>query len=619
MKSRIRWCALLAATAVAAAACTDEVTKPVAPTPPDAPALAAGQYGQLQYFGYVGGDTEALNGTDSYTNWGWFATDATPGSTAVTSRINQLWQRQGMKTVIDMGNLLWCGEGQRTLCPGWRDRLLTWWNANRTALASGKVLAISVRDEPFALRADIAQMDSASRMVDSLFPASTNLLLIDAAPYIADTSSTSWFNLYRSRLTVVNWIALDYYGIHPASDPVFQNAMARMKAQWPGRRVAYAADGWWAHNGLHRNAFGPDTTVMASIMREWYAVASADRDAIMIGIFIWDSIGEGQGSRNLPRAVTQEHLRLGRMVTGRARPQKSLPVGSFESLTPGGVASGWACDPDGAWSEAVLVDFWVDGAFAGTTTADIPSHDPMSPCRGRFYRFQHQLTRTGSNVSAVVKDLTSGSTTLCRTPGTASVAWVQPSGASWGPPNTLTAAGHTSGGCGGVQMWWRDVTVGGPYKRVDYAPLPSPDGTWSNTIPSDNYCHDYQVYVTYAGVNSPVFTWRGRTSGYCSEQARVIWVQPASTAGYGPPGSLVVAGEATGAPAGTPVALYWRNLTLGGAWVREAYEPTTDSNGIWLNSIPNANPLHRFEVFVRYDVVDSPYCTYTGTGSISWC
>jgi hypothetical protein len=155
---------------------------------------------------------------------------------------------------------------------------------------------------------------------------------------------------------------------------------------------------------------------------------------------------------------------------------------------------------------------------------------------------------------------------------------------------------------------------------VSWAPPPSADGSWSNTVPnSSNYCHDYQVYAVYSGVKSNTYTWRGLTSGYCREEARVIWIQPQSTAGFGPAGSLVVAGSASGAPSGTGVAMFWRNLTLGGSWVQEPYMPVPGSDGIWYHAIPNANPAHRFEVYIRYDVKESPHCTYAGASSITWC
>ncbi|MBV9110296.1 MAG: hypothetical protein JO306_12870, partial [Gemmatimonadetes bacterium] len=222
-----------------------------------------------------------------------------------------------------------------------------------------------------------------------------------------------------------------------------------------------------------------------------------------------------------------------------------------------------------------------------------------------------------ANITAVANDLSWGGFTI---PGpSTSIAWVQPSSVSWGPANTLTVAGYAQNGTGTVQMTWRDASANGPWNVVAWQPTPDANHTWSNTIPTSNYCHDYSVYSTYNGVTSTVFTYRGRTSGYCSETTRIIWIQPQSTAGFGPPGSLVVAGSATGAPSGTGGTMYYRDVTAGGWWTVAPYVAPTDANGIWYNSIANADPYHQYAVYVSYDVVSSPTCTYAGTNGPTNC
>lgn len=222
------------------------------------------------------------------------------------------------------------------------------------------------------------------------------------------------------------------------------------------------------------------------------------------------------------------------------------------------------------------------------------------------------------------------------TPPLANIAWIKPSYASWGPANTLTVAGSARNGFGGVQMWWRDVTANGPWNAAPFQPVPSsPSGGWSNTIPVSNYCHDYEAYVVYSGSTSNRFFYNGIGSGYCPESAQVIWIQPQSTAGFGPPGHLIVAGSATGAPAGATVRMYYRDVTpctnppgvppnrcdipCGIPWTQIAFEPTPDSNGIWYNSIPNVDFSRKYEVYVRYDAFASKPCRYCGTGGINWC
>jgi len=99
----------------------------------------------------------------------------------------------------------------------------------------------------------------------------------------------------------------------------------------------------------------------------------------------------------------------------------------------------------------------------------------------------------------------------------------------------------------------------------------------------------------------------------------VIWIQPQSSAGFGPPGSLVIAGSATNAPSGTQVYLWYRNVTLGGGWTRLDFAPPPGSDGIWYNSIANANPYHQYQVYVAYDAITSSPCTYSGNNSPTTC
>lgn len=223
-------------------------------------------------------------------------------------------------------------------------------------------------------------------------------------------------------------------------------------------------------------------------------------------------------------------------------------------------------------------------------------------------------------VTATAGGGSASSTLAVQSSATTSIAWVKPSGVTWGPPNTLTVAGYARGGCGAVQMVWRDATANDPWNVVAYQPIPSPtDGTWSNTIPSSNYCHTYQIYANYSGVASTVFAFNGLSSGYCNETARVIWIQPQPLAGFGPAGSLVLAGSASNAPAGTGVALWWRDVTTNGWWTQAPYVAPADANGIWYNSIANANYSHMYDIYVTYDAYTSAHCTYQGNNALNSC
>ena len=95
---------------------------------------------------------------------------------------------------------------------------------------------------------------------------------------------------------------------------------------------------------------------------------------------------------------------------------------------------------------------------------------------------------------------------------------------------------------------------------------------------------------------------------------RVIWLQPQALAGFGTPGSLVMAGSATNAPPGTSVRVTWRDVTAGGPWTTEPYQPSPDANGIWYHEILNANYSHQYAVTATFGVTTSVTCTYPGNG-----
>jgi hypothetical protein len=200
------------------------------------------------------------------------------------------------------------------------------------------------------------------------------------------------------------------------------------------------------------------------------------------------------------------------------------------------------------------------------------------------------------------------------------IAFVKPSYASWGPADTLTVGGWARNGASGVELRWRDVTTGGPEQVVSYQPPPGADTSWSNTLPSSNYCHDYEVYVNYAGSSSNTFMYSGIGSGYCPEVTRLGSLQPQSVAGFGPAGSLVVSGYAANAPAGTLVQLYWRDLSLTSpTWNLVDFSAPVGSDGSWFNSIANVNYSHVYEVYSKYDAFVSRPCRYNGNQLLNQC
>ena len=115
-------------------------------------------------------------------------------------------------------------------------------------------------------------------------------------------------------------------------------------------------------------------------------------------------------------------------------------------------------------------------------------------------------------------------------------------------------------------------------------------------------------------------TYQGSTSAtfYVDPPASVsiAWVQPAECAGFGPAGTLTVAGYAHNGT-GT-VQMYWKDRTIGGSWIPVAYTPTPDAGHVWYNTIPSATYSHTYDVYAVYSQATSPTFTYGG-GSSSNC
>ena len=364
---------------------------------------------QLQYFGYVGAgdDDVSLGKTKAYTNFAHIGTSDYLYDSFITSRVNALSQR-GMKATIDLGKVLWCdydGTFQyRYLCSDWLQRWTTWKNYNASVLTSSKVIAMTVRDEPFNYDVNMSDFEMAAARIKADLPW-VKLWMVKAACVVA-SDNCGWFPgagafaRYTGTLPNIDWIGLDNYSIHPATDPTLQTARNKMRTKFPGKKWLYVADGWW--NDDHASAFYPNgQSYMSTIAREWYDYARADANAVLLGVFIWPTFAEGTGSVDFPCNVLQEHAAIGRTITGKTR--GSAPIGTF-SIDSNGVVSGWTCDPDQAICEQnPKFNVYVDGALNASFFA--PSNDTFTNLQcgtDTAYRFKYTLPRSSAERTVTV-------------------------------------------------------------------------------------------------------------------------------------------------------------------------------------------------------------------------
>jgi hypothetical protein len=75
------------------------------------------------------------------------------------------------------------------------------------------------------------------------------------------------------------------------------------------------ADAWWKE-GCHGSA-GITKANMASLATKYYEFAKSDPLVIGIAAFIWPTFSEGMGLRDLSQNVIDEHMRIGKLITGK--------------------------------------------------------------------------------------------------------------------------------------------------------------------------------------------------------------------------------------------------------------------------------------------------------------
>jgi subtilisin family serine protease len=253
------------------------------------------------------------------------------------------------------------------------------------------------------------------------------------------------------------------------------------------------------------------------------------------------------------------------------------------------------------------------GTLSGTSMAS-----PHGAGVAALYLQGNPTATPAAVAAAIINSATTGKVTNRGTGSPSrllySVLTTPPLGVTITGPTSITTAGtytwqaNASGALGTYTYSWEYRVQNGTW-----TPVGTGGATYSRTVATSDPSFELRVTVTSGGLTSV------DTHLVNVLRARVIWIQPYNSEGIGSPGSLIVAGEAAGAPAGTPVAMWWRNVSTGGPWVKESYAPTTLSNGIWMNEIRNANYLQQYQVYVEYQGLVSATCTYAGGNTITWC
>jgi hypothetical protein len=377
---------------------------------------------QIQYFGYVGGadDDQALGQTKGFTNFAHLSAGVDVRDPFIKNRVSAM-APLGVKAVIDLGKVLWCDYDSSNrylwICGDWAQRWKDWKDFNITILTPDKVIAFAIRDEPFNYNVNMNDFEQAAARVKSDLPW-VKLLMTEAACVVARDDcgffpGSAAVSRYGGTLPNIDWIGLDVYQIWPKTDTTFQYARDIFRLKFPGKKWSYVMDGYWDPPN-HMPVFGNETT-MRQVASDWYEVARADPNAVLLGVFFWYGGGGIEGSQNFPCYTLSEHVRIGRAITGKVRAQSSLPVGQLDSITNGGLGTGWACDPDGTLCENPPLDLYVNGSLSGFTPQYSSEFVARPQCgTGTAYRFHLNLVAwtSGYPITVKARDLDTGSVTL---------------------------------------------------------------------------------------------------------------------------------------------------------------------------------------------------------------
>lgn len=378
--------------------------------------LALPARAQIQYFGYVTDtyDFASINQTKGFTNFAHLAASVNLNDDILRLHVNSLVQN-GLKVTLNLGVVFWCQDAQgyyKALCPDWAQRWALFMLNNADILTPSKIIAMDVLDEPMLRQANMAQYEMAVQAVKTAYPW-VKVYMAEGACAIENTCPMpSGYNSYFGNLPGVDWLAVDKYGIHPATDVEYRNAVTHIKQRFPGRKMIYIMDGYY---GPTQFGLG-DVHAMGAIAREWYDVARADPDTILLGVLGWDPFGEGQTSRDFPCDVLAQHVSIGRAITGKPpHAQTAQPVGSFTSISSNGLATGWACDPDGLLCEQPRLDYYVNGIYGGAV-AFSDSRSQLGQCgvTGLAYNFQQYLpyASRATAITVYAHDLDTGNAVL---------------------------------------------------------------------------------------------------------------------------------------------------------------------------------------------------------------
>lgn len=280
----------------------------------------------LRYFGYALVDCGFDDPTDTTTKTN-YVTEVSPFSNIAQMSVFdpdeniidrlQLMSQNGLKAFLDVHAIFFVGTPDVTqgsgmnfdIHPHYQQRWDNFVRNNNLLQSNSTIAAFYVADEPVWNGISFTELKRATDAIKSSFPSVPTAIV--EAPGGIDALQVP---------ASIDWIGFDRYAIpRPDTDPAFRSELTLLKSKRSraSQRIVLVMDAQWFP--FYGDAGYPESS-MATVATSYYNLAKLDPDVIGIIGYLWPGgfdDPQQKGTRNLPQNVIDEHMRIGKLITGK--------------------------------------------------------------------------------------------------------------------------------------------------------------------------------------------------------------------------------------------------------------------------------------------------------------
>ena len=280
----------------------------------------------LQYFGYALVDCGFDDPLDNVTQTNYITEVASFTNIAqmcvfdpnenILGRL-QLMSESGLKALLSVQAIFFVGTPDATqgggmnydIHPQYQARWDEFLRTNNLLESHAGIAAFYVVDEPIWNGVSFAELKLAADAIKASFP-SVPTAIIEAPAGIAALQVP----------TSIDWIGFDHYAIaQPDSDLTFKNELTLLKSKRSraSQKLLLIMDAQWLP---FYGAAGYTESYMAKVAASYFKLAQSDPEVIGIVGYLWPGGLDDplqKGARNLPQIVIDEHMRIGKLITGK--------------------------------------------------------------------------------------------------------------------------------------------------------------------------------------------------------------------------------------------------------------------------------------------------------------